>query len=439
MTEDEDRFDAIVVGAGPAGSACAYTLAKAGKSVLMIERGTTPGEKNMTGGRLYTYALEELEPGFTLQATEALERRVVHESMMLLDRDRAVRIDFCNPEFDAEGEVPHSYTVLRASFDAWLASQAEDAGAMLVPGIRVDELIEENGKIVGVKAGEDEMYADIIIAADGVNSLLGQKAGLVGDVDVRHVCVGAKEVIELPEKTIEERFSCAPGQGTACLTVGGARGVNGGTFIYTNKSSISFGCVLLPEVLAAKRYSIADAIQEVKQHPLIASLLADGKTIEYSAHLCPEAGLKAVPKTLWREGFCLVGDAAGFVINQGFTVRGMDLAILSGLACARACLESGASTEVGAAYARQLEAVGVMRAMRMAKRFPDVEDNPRIFSVYPELANAVFNTVYEIDHASTVPLFKRLKETLRASTGYGALLKDGRQILSSLRVGGGKQ
>ena len=64
----EEDFDAIVVGAGPSGSACAYTLAKAGKNVLLLERGDSAGAKNVSGGRLYTYALELVEPGLTQRA-----------------------------------------------------------------------------------------------------------------------------------------------------------------------------------------------------------------------------------------------------------------------------------------------------------------------------------------------------------------------------------
>jgi electron transfer flavoprotein-quinone oxidoreductase len=62
MSEAE-KFDAIIIGAGPAGAACAYTLAKAGKEVLVIERADTPGSKNITGGRFYTYALEMVDEG----------------------------------------------------------------------------------------------------------------------------------------------------------------------------------------------------------------------------------------------------------------------------------------------------------------------------------------------------------------------------------------
>lgn len=164
MTEEE-RLDAIVIGAGPAGCACAYVLAKAGKSVLLVERGTSAGSKNVTGGRLYTYALELVEPGLYTRAP--LQRKVVHEQIMMLGKNSAMTIDYA--DFDFGEGVPQSYTVLRAPFDEWFASEAEAQGAMFATGIRVDELLEADGKIVGIKAGDDEMYADVVIAADGVN------------------------------------------------------------------------------------------------------------------------------------------------------------------------------------------------------------------------------------------------------------------------------
>ncbi|MBC8016570.1 MAG: FAD-dependent oxidoreductase, partial [Sporomusaceae bacterium] len=116
---DEEKFDAIIIGAGPAGSACAYLLAKAGKSVLVIERGVSAGSKNVTGGRLYTYALELLEPGLHEQAP--LERKVVREQIMMLGESSGVTIDYVDYGF--KEDVPQSYTVLRAPFDEWLAGQ----------------------------------------------------------------------------------------------------------------------------------------------------------------------------------------------------------------------------------------------------------------------------------------------------------------------------
>jgi len=433
--DDEDRFDAIVVGAGPAGIACAYTLVKESRSVLVIERGDEPGAKNMTGGRMYTYALEEVDPDLMAAAKDALERRVTHEQLMMLDGDRGLLVGYSDPSFIEKDAAPLSYTVLRAEFDRWFASRAEQAGAMIVCGIRVESLVENNGRIIGVKAGEDEMFADVVIAADGANSFMAQDAGIAPEVSVRNVCVGVKEVIELPAKTIEERFGCSQGNGVARLIVGGCEGVNGGTFIYTNKESVSLGCVLMPEALTKHRLSVTDALQNVKMHPAIAPLLEGGKTLEYSAHLCPEAGISAVPEQIAAPGILAVGDAAGFVINQGYTIRGIDLALLSGLAAARAILIVGAKQVDEEAYRAQLESVGVMRAMKMAAGFPAVEDNPRIFSVYPELACNVFDTVYRIDPSSATPLYTKLKGCLRASTSFGGLLKDMHQIKASLKQG----
>ena len=70
-------FDAIVVGAGCAGSVAAYELASAGKSVLVVERGNFAGAKNMTGGRIYSHALKQVFPNFEEEAP--LERRITHE------------------------------------------------------------------------------------------------------------------------------------------------------------------------------------------------------------------------------------------------------------------------------------------------------------------------------------------------------------------------
>jgi alkylation response protein AidB-like acyl-CoA dehydrogenase len=200
---EENQFDAVVVGAGPAGLACAYLLAKAGKAVLIIERGDAPGAKNVTGGRIYAYALNLLDQELLEDA--AWERKVSHEEIMIIDGKRSITIDYHDPSLTEGDQSIQSYTVLRAVFDQWMAGKAEEVGAMLVCGIRVDDLIQREGRVVGVIAGEDEIYAEMVIAADGVNSIMAQKAGLISDLKKETVGVGVKEVIELPAKTIEER------------------------------------------------------------------------------------------------------------------------------------------------------------------------------------------------------------------------------------------
>jgi len=168
----EEKFDIIVIGAGPAGSACAYTLAKEGKSILLVERGVSAGSKNMTGGRLYTYALEVVEPGLFERAP--LQRKVVREQIMTLAEKSAITVDYMDYAF-AEG-VPQSFTVLRAPFDEWFAAEAEAQGAMVARGVLVDGILEERGRVVGIKAGNDEIRSDVVVAADGINSLIAQGA-----------------------------------------------------------------------------------------------------------------------------------------------------------------------------------------------------------------------------------------------------------------------
>lgn len=393
---EEEKFDAIVVGAGPAGAACAYTLAKEGKEVLVIERADIPGSKNVTGGRFYTYALETLEQGLYKEA--ALERRVTHEQIMMLGKDTAVSIDYHDPSFNEEGRAPMSYTILRARFDEWLAGKAEEIGAMVACGIKVDDLIEKNGKIIGVQAGEDEMFADVVIAADGVNSFMAQKAGLIRDIEAHSVGVGVKEVIELPADTIQARFNLLNAEeGAARMILGCTEGIHGGGFLYTNKESISLGAVFMPEEAAQKRRSVHEIFQDMKMHPSIFPLIEGGETVEYGAHLVTESGYRGVPAKLYREGFLMVGDAAGFVVNTGYSIRGIDLAIVSGIAAAKAVIAAQNTAEVGPLYMKELDNTKLLPAMKATDGFYDILDTPWLYDQAPNLAIGVLKNLYTVD------------------------------------------
>ena len=133
----DDKFDAIVVGAGVAGSVAALVMARAGLDVLVIERGDSAGCKNMTGGRLYAHTLEAIIPGFAVSAP--VERKVTREKISFLTEESAVTLDFHREQPDVPQHA--SYTVLRNRLDPWLMEQAEQAGAQFIPGVRVDALV----------------------------------------------------------------------------------------------------------------------------------------------------------------------------------------------------------------------------------------------------------------------------------------------------------
>lgn len=418
---DDEKFDAIIIGAGPAGTACAYVLAQAGKSVLLVERGVSAGNKNVTGGRVYTYALELVEPGLHKRAS--LERKVVREQIMMVGNSGALTLDYFNPGFG--GEDPQSYTILRANFDEWFAAEAEGQGAMLATGIKVDGVIEKNGKIIGVKAGEDELYADVVVAADGVNSLIAQQAGLRGEIESHTVGVGVKEIISLPSEVIDNRFQVKQGEGAARVIVGCTEGIAGGGFLYTNKDTVSLGMVFHPEDACRYGKSIHEIFQDFKMNSAIQNLLGDGTSVEYGAHLVNETGWRDVPRKIYRDGLLMVGDAAGFVLNTGMVIRGIDLALVSGVAAARAILASDKMEDVGPEYINQLEALHLIPTMRLYAKWPELLENPRMFTTYPEMALEAMQLLFTVDGKAPTKISKAMLGIVKQHVTLSQMISDG--------------
>ena len=224
----EPDFEVIVIGAGIAGCVAAYQLARQGRSVLLIERGEAPGSKNLSGGVLYSRGIQQLFPDFGHEAP--VERRITRNYISFLNADSSVAIDYR----DARLVDPvNAVTVLRAKLDAWLAEKCEEAGAIIMPGVRVDRVLTEEGaagkRVVGVRAGDDELRARVVVAADGVNSFIAKEAGLREKEPLHHLAVGVKSVVSLPRETIEERFNLTGDEGAAIAAVGDCtEGVGGG-------------------------------------------------------------------------------------------------------------------------------------------------------------------------------------------------------------------
>ena len=391
-------FDAIVVGAGCAGNVAAYTLASAGKSVLVVERGNYAGAKNMTGGRIYTHSLAKVFPNYE---EAPLQRKVTHERISLMSPDSNFTIDYSARELEQAGM--ESYTVLRGPFDQWLAEQAENAGAEYIYGIAVENLIIEDGKVKGIDAFGDAITSDVVILADGVNSLLTSQAGLSKKAPaISEVAVGAKETIELPAEVIESRFLCNPGEGASWLTAGDvSNGVVGGGFIYANKESVSVGVVATMSEILKQDIPVYQLLENFKNRPEIAPLIRDGKTVEYSGHVVPEGGINMVPE-LVGDGVLVAGDAAMLCMNLGYTVRGMDLAVASGELAAKAAikaLDAGDTSKAGLAeYKTMLDNSFIMRDMKMYAKAPEfLETSPMMFRGVPELIRDIMNPLFKTD------------------------------------------
>jgi electron transfer flavoprotein-quinone oxidoreductase len=393
-----ERFDAIVVGAGPAGSAAALSLARRGFSTLLVERGRAPGTKNMFGGRIYAWPLFEVVPEWAKDCP--VERSVTREAMYFLTEDASLGITFESARL-GQGRGA-SFTAVRSTFDAWLAKKAEAAGATLVTGIRVDDLWRESGRVCGVvSGGDDRVGADLVVIAEGATSTLVRRAGLKADLEPREVSVGVKETIELPPETIQERFGVGESEGVAAVYAGHAsRGLRGGGFLYTNKASVSLGLVVSSEDLSARKVSIEDLQTTFRMHPAIQRLVSGGTVVEYSAHLVPELGATMRPE-LVGDGVLVAGDAAGFLINNGYTFRGVDLAIASGAAAAEAAeaarAAGGMSAANLAAYEAALRKRNVTTDLERFARAPLYLKNARLFDLYPRLLIDVAERMYRVD------------------------------------------
>ena len=331
-------FDAIVVGSGCAGAVAAHEIAKAGKSVLVVERGTFAGAKNMTGGRIYAHALAEAFPNFRDEAP--LERRISHERISMITEDANFTMDFASDDMALEGR--DSYAVLRVPFDQWLASKAEDAGAEYICGIAVEALIKDDaGKVCGVRAGDDEITADVVLLCDGVNSLLTEQAVGAKRPPASAVAVGIKQTIELPANVITDRaLAGSDDEGAAWLFSGYAtKGTFGGGFVYTNRASVSLGLVAgIEATMNHGKAPLCQMLEDFKAHPAVAALIRGGKVVEHSGHMVPEGGLSIMPE-LTGDGVLLAGESAMMCVNLGYQVRGMDYAVAAGT-CGRSTTAS---------------------------------------------------------------------------------------------------
>ncbi|SDQ64064.1 FAD-dependent oxidoreductase [Natronobacterium texcoconense] len=375
----DDEFDAIVVGAGLAGSAAALTMANSGLDVLLIERGSSPGAKNVFGGVLYTPTIREL----TDFDDAPVERYVAERRFSMLSERDETAVSLRPGEWHEE---PHndSYTVLRGQFDEWFAEQAVEEGTTLVTSTTVTGLVRENGRIVGVETDRPDgtIRAPYVVLAEGGNSLVSEGANLKSTETRENVAVGVKEVLEFPERdgVIEDRFRLTDESGVSYHYFGeGAVGdAFGGGFIYTNEDTVSVGVAYRLEDAATHDQSPEETLNAFKSHPAVAPLLRDARTVEYSAKTIPEGGAESIPD-LVHDGAAIVGDAAGLVLNNGVHLEGTNMAVESGYYAGKAVADAVEDDDLGElrAYPRALEGSFVVKNLERYAWMMDAVESDR--------------------------------------------------------------
>jgi len=428
-------YDAVVVGAGPAGTTASLRMAQRGLKVLLVERGDVPGSKNMFGGMLpFCPIVEEMIPGFWDHAP--WERHVIKRTLTALSGTSSTSFVFESTNFD---NPPYNgYTLFRPIFDRWYADKAREAGVDILTGCLVEETIREKGSVSGVRIGRDHgvVKAPVVIACDGVLSLLAKKAGLYNPPKACDMAVGVKGLFHLGEEKINERFGLVRRQGLSQEFLGCTEGVRGGGFMYTQTETISVGLVFHLGSLKEKGLAPYELFQRFLVLDPVRKILKGARLVEYSAHLLPEGGHKLVPR-LFTDGLLLAGDAAGLCYTNGLNQEGMNLAITSGFLAAEtvfAAFEKGDfSREQLAGYETRLKESFVLRDMKTFAKTVDLMHNDRLFSVYPRLVGTIMEELYRSDgnpkKSLAVASWKAIKDVVGIRFFISDVVRGGKSLL----------
>ncbi|MFD0825505.1 FAD-dependent oxidoreductase [Neobacillus sp. M.A.Huq-85] len=427
-----EKFDCIVVGAGPAGISCAHDLAKGGANVLLIERGEYPGSKNVMGGVLYRKMMEDIIPGFYKEAP--IERPIVEQRFMMMDKESAVTFSYKGLEWAKEPY--NNFTVLRANFDQWFAEKAVEQGAILVCETVVLECIVENGKVVGVRTDrpDGDIYADVVVLADGVNSLLAQKLGFHKELKPEETALATMEILKLDKKIIEDRFNLEENQGCTIELFGDAtKGILGTGFLYTNKDTLSIGVGTLLSGMIKHKIKPYDLLEYVKNHPMIRPYIQGSEPAEYLAHLIPEGGFNSMGKIVGN-GVIVIGDASQLV--NAIHREGSNLAMTSGRLAAETVLLAMQSENFSEGmlshYKEKLFAGFVGQDM---KKYKDSTHHfnkfPQYFEEYIPMINKAASQMFTVDGTSK---WEKQKKVIRGLGSAKEKMKLARDVYKAWKV-----
>jgi electron-transferring-flavoprotein dehydrogenase len=391
-TDPEDErieVGVAIVGAGPAGLACAIRLGQLLEDapavaerlgevpVAVIEKGKQPGSHLLSGAVVNPRALQRLFAGRKRLDEMPFYGAVEQESVYFLTPKRAIRIP-TPPTMRNHGNRVASL----AELGRWLAEQAEEAGAMILPETAAAKLLVEHGRVRGVRTGDkgrgregeelpnfepgSDVLARVTVLAEGTQGHLTgvalRRFGLEGE-NPQVWALEVKEVwrVQKPLRRVIHTM------GWPLRTAAKYREF-GGSFIYPlGEDMVSLGMVVGLDYRDAE-LSVHDLLQELKTHPLVRRLLDGGERLAWGAKTIPEGGFLSLPKRLHAPGLLIAGDGAGFVNVPA--LKGIHYAIETGALAAEAAF---AALQRGEAPGRRGALAPYDEAVRQSFVWRDLE------------------------------------------------------------------
>ena len=341
------EFDVVVVGAGPAGLAAAIRLKQLSPdaSVCLVEKGSEVGAHILSGAVIEPRALDELIPDWREKGAP-LDTPATDDRLLYLTERRSWPLP-TPPQMANHG----NYIVSLGNVCRWLATQAEELGVEIYPGFSAAELLEEDGRIVGIATGDMgigrdgeptpnhaagmELRAPYTLFAEGCRGSLSKQLmarfDLRRGIDPQTYGLGIKELWEIPKARHR------PGliQHTMGWPLDGK--TYGGSWLYHfGDNLVSYGFVVGLDY-ANTWLSPFDEMQRLKLHKAVRPHLEGGKRISYGARALSEGGLQSIPRLTFPGG-ALLGDAAGFLNVP--KIKGTHAAMKSGMLAAEAVAEA---------------------------------------------------------------------------------------------------
>ena len=265
-----------------------------------------------------------------------------------------------------------------------------------------DLLRDEQNRIVGVQTDREDgdLRAKLVLLADGINSPLAAKSGFRPEPKPQQVALAVKEVIELSEGQIQERFNVEPGNGVTIEILGAAtKGMNGVSVIYTNRKSLSLCIGANLSDLAKHKVRPYEMMEDFKEHPMVAPLIQGGKSTEYMAHWLSEGGYDAIPQ-LCGDGYLIAGDS-GMLFNA-LHREGSNLAMTSGRFAAEAMLEALEKEDFSRrglqGYISRLQNSYIWKDLKKYRRFGHfLGTHPELFTSLPEWASEAAREILTVN------------------------------------------